>query len=81
MFAQDDWRVRQPLSVSAGLRYEFVTDPNELNGQVGGLLSFDDLESGPQGITPGSPLFDNPSKTQPGAAPRRWPGRRAATAA
>jgi len=62
MFAQDDWRVGSRLSVSAGLRYEFVTDPNELNGQVGGLLSFDDLESGPHGITPGSPLFDNPSK-------------------
>ena len=27
-----------------------------------GLLSFDDLESGPHGVTPGSPLFDNPSK-------------------
>jgi len=62
MFAQDDWRLRDGLTVSAGLRYEFVTDPKELNGAVGGLLSFDDLESGPRGITPGSPLFDNPSK-------------------
>jgi hypothetical protein len=62
MFAQDDWRVRNGLTVSAGLRYEFVTDPKELNGAVGGLLSFSDLESGPRGITPGTPLFDNPSK-------------------
>ena len=62
MFAQDDWRLRDGLTVSAGLRYEFVTDPKELNGAVGGLLSFADLESGPRGITPGSPLFDNPSK-------------------
>jgi hypothetical protein len=62
MFAQDDWRLRDGLTVSAGLRYEFVTDPKELNGAVGGLLSFDDLESGPRGITPGTPLFDNPSK-------------------
>jgi carboxypeptidase family protein/TonB-dependent receptor-like protein len=62
MFAQDDWRLRDGLTVSAGLRYEFVTDPRELNGALGGLLSFDDLESGPRGITPGSPLFDNPSK-------------------
>ena len=61
-FVHDDWRLSDRISVSAGARYEFVTDPRELNGQIGGLLSFDDLESGPLGITPGTPLFDNPSK-------------------
>jgi len=61
-FVHDDFRVSDRLSVSAGLRYEFVTTPYELNGKVAGLLSLDDLESGPKGITPGSPLFDNPSK-------------------
>jgi Carboxypeptidase regulatory-like domain/TonB dependent receptor-like, beta-barrel len=67
-FVHDDYRVSNRLSLSLGLRYEFVTTPYELNGKVAGLLSLDDLESGPQGITPGAPLFDNPSKK--GFAPR-----------
>ncbi len=68
MFAQDDWRVSNDLSVNAGLRYEFVTTPKELRDRVAGLLSLDDLESGPLGVTPGTPMFDNPSKTS--IAPR-----------
>lgn len=62
LFVQDDWRAGDSLSINYGLRYEFVTDPKELNNQVAGLLSFSDLESGPGGITPGTPLFKNPSK-------------------
>ena len=61
-FVQDDWRAGDSLSINYGLRYEFVTDPKELNGQVAGLLSFADLESGPGGVTPGTPMFKNPSK-------------------
>jgi hypothetical protein len=61
-FAHDDWRLSDRLSVAAGLRYEFVTDPEELNGQVAGLRDLSDLESGPGGVVPGTPLFDNPSK-------------------
>ena len=60
-FIQDDWRVSNNLSINLGLRYEFVTDPKELNGQVAGLLSLDDLERAPFGVTPGTPMFDNPS--------------------
>jgi hypothetical protein len=61
-FVQDDWRASDNLSLNFGLRYEFVTDPKELNGQVAGLLSLDDLERPPFGVTPGTPMFDNPSK-------------------
>jgi carboxypeptidase family protein/TonB-dependent receptor-like protein len=68
-FAHDDVRVSNRLSLSLGLRYEFVTVPEERDGKVAGLLSLDDLEAGPKGITPGSPLFDNPSKRM-GFAPR-----------
>jgi len=69
MFVHDDFRVKNALTLSVGLRYEFVTTPHELDGKVAGLLSLDDLESGPQGITPGAPLFDNPSMAK-GLAPR-----------
>ncbi|HVL69733.1 MAG TPA: TonB-dependent receptor [Vicinamibacterales bacterium] len=61
-FVQDDWRVSDDLSLNLGVRYEFVTTPKELNGQVAGLLSLDHLESPPFGVTPGSPIFKNPSK-------------------
>ncbi|HVL69749.1 MAG TPA: TonB-dependent receptor [Vicinamibacterales bacterium] len=68
-FVHDDFRVSDRLSLSLGLRYEFVTVPQEKNGKVAGLLRMDDLESGPMGVTPGSPLFRNPSK-KAGFAPR-----------
>jgi hypothetical protein len=68
-FAHDDWRVSDKLSLSLGLRYEFVTVPEEKNGKISGLVSLNDLESGPLGVTPGAPLFDNPSKSR-GLAPR-----------
>jgi len=68
-FAHDDWRLSNSLSLSLGLRYEFVTDPKEKDGKVAGLLSLNDLESGPKGVTPGTPVFDNPSKSH-GLAPR-----------
>lgn len=68
VFAQDEWRMRSSLTISAGLRYDVVTTPVERDGLVAGLLSLDDLESGPGGVTPGTPLFDNPSKRS--VAPR-----------
>jgi carboxypeptidase family protein/TonB-dependent receptor-like protein len=79
-FVQDDWRVANSLSVNAGLRYEFVTDPKELNGQIAGLLSLDDLERPPFGVTPGTPMFKNPSKKsfapRIGAAWNPWGDKR-----
>ena len=68
-FLHDDFRMSDRLSLSLGLRYEFVTTPYELSGKVAGLLNFKDLESGPGGVTPGSPIFDNPSRRR-GLAPR-----------
>ncbi|HEV2986356.1 MAG TPA: carboxypeptidase regulatory-like domain-containing protein [Vicinamibacterales bacterium] len=61
-FAQDDWRPSSNLTVNYGLRYEFITVPYDTQGRVAGLLSFNDLESGPNGVTPGSDFFKNPSK-------------------
>jgi hypothetical protein len=33
LYAQDDWRVKQRLTVNLGLRYEFMNTPHELNGR------------------------------------------------
>jgi len=62
MFAQDEWRPANDFTLNYGLRYEFITVPYDTEGRVAGLLSFDNLESGPNGVTPGSDLFKNPSK-------------------
>jgi len=61
-FAQDEWRAGDSLSVNYGLRYEFVTDPKELHGKIAGLLDLADLERTSNGVTPGTPMFKNPSK-------------------
>jgi hypothetical protein len=50
------------VTLNYGLRYEFFTIPYDTEDRVAGLLSFNDLESGPQGVTPGSDFFKNPSK-------------------
>src|SRR5262249_54648851 len=61
-FGQDEWKPSDNFTMNYGLRYEFFTIPYDVNGQVAGLLSFNDLESGPNGVTPGSDFFKNPSK-------------------
>jgi hypothetical protein len=61
-FAQDEWRPADNLTLSYGLRYEFFTIPYDTQGRVAGLLTFKDLESGPNGVTRGSDFFSNPSK-------------------
>ena len=61
-FGQDEWKPTDNFTINYGLRYELFTVPYDVNGQVAGLLSFNDLESGPNGVTPGTDLFKNPSK-------------------
>lgn len=61
LFAQDEFRVTDRLTFNYGLRYEAVTAPFDTEDRVAGLLSLDDLESGPRGVTPGSPMFDAPN--------------------
>jgi hypothetical protein len=48
-YAQDDWRVKQRLTVNLGLRYEFMNTPHELNGRQSRQINdfTDPFTSGP----------------------------------
>jgi Carboxypeptidase regulatory-like domain len=39
MYAQDDWRATQRLTLNLGFRYEFMTTPHELNGRESRLVN------------------------------------------
>src|ERR1019366_2156420 len=63
-YVQDAIRVTSRLTVNAGLRYEPMTTPRELNGLGARFLNFYDLTQpgipGSPGVTYG-PVMDNPS--------------------
>ena len=60
-FAQDDLQLRPNLTVNLGLRYEFITVPDEVNGKLFNMRRLSDTELIPVGGDTGEPWFPNPS--------------------
>jgi hypothetical protein len=56
MYLQDEWRASSRLTLSLGIRYEFVNSPTEVAGRIANLRKQLDLD-----VTVGNPYFLNPS--------------------
>jgi hypothetical protein len=54
-YFQDNWRMREDLTLNLGLRYEFASVPEETNGKISNLVNFTDPE-----VTIGA-VFKNPT--------------------
>lgn len=54
-YAQDDYKIRQNLTINLGLRYEFSTMPEDIYGRDISLRNLTD-----SAVTPG-PLYENPT--------------------
>jgi len=57
-FVQDDFNLTPRLTVNAGVRWEFVTDPTEANGKISNLRNPQTDKT----VTVGGPLFKNSTK-------------------
>ena len=55
-YAQDNWRIRNNLTLNYGVRYEMVTVPTEVHGRLSTLRNMTDAQ-----VHIGDPYFSNPT--------------------
>jgi hypothetical protein len=55
-YAQDNWRIRNNLTLDYGVRYEMVTVPTEVHGRLSTLRNMTDAQ-----VHIGNPYFSNPT--------------------
>jgi hypothetical protein len=54
LFVQDDYKIRSGLTINAGVRYEYLTVPSEVNGKVTNLRKLTDTQ-----LTVGDPFHQD----------------------
>jgi Carboxypeptidase regulatory-like domain/TonB-dependent Receptor Plug Domain/TonB dependent receptor len=62
VFFQDDFKFNPRLTLNLGVRYEFATSPDEVNGKLANLRSITGTSNNPTDLNVGQTFFETPTK-------------------